>query len=165
MPKPKIPYFCLHCISPSVKTISVSCWTEDCLSSAVTWRGCPALLFLWKVRLCLCEEMVGRGKNCYKDGVERERERERAVIVRSGNTNYSLTLTNPFISNDWNKSSRLIQHFNSTNNLQSDNPALNTQRSLHWINVDNTEIQKLSQFNPLNREKPCHHIIPLLRWR
>ena len=164
MPKPKIPYFCLHCISPSVKTISVSCWTEDCLSSAVTWRGCPALLFLWKVRLCLCEEMVGRGKNCYKDGVERERERERerAVIVRSGNTNYSLTLTNPFISNDWNKSSRLIQHFNSTNNLQSDNAALNIDRSLQWINVDKTEIQKLSQWDPFpwNRENPVIILFP-----
>ena len=54
-----------------------------------------------------------------------------AGIVTSQNTNYLLTLTNPFISNDWNKSSSLIQHFNGTNNLQSDNSALNTGHSLH----------------------------------
>ena len=76
-------------------------------------------------------EMVASAKNCSKIGAERERERERAVIVTSRNTNYSLTLTNPFISNDWNKSSSLIQHFNSTNNLQPDNSAFKTEHSLH----------------------------------
>ena len=105
-----------HVFRHSLSVISISrlvIWMTKGMTVFVSGNGRPA-------------------KNCYKDGWrERERERERAVIVRGGNTNYSLTLTNPFISNDWNKSSSLIQHFNGTNNLQSDNSALNTGHSLH----------------------------------